>query len=426
MNISLGIEPERRISVSVVEGGYRETGSDALGYAVDVTDGVFDPANPILARYCGNQRVVAFISPTVNRIYGKRLRAYLDACLPRDMWVVSVLRTGERNKTLDNVVRVCDVARQHRLDRRGLMVAVGGGVVCDVVGLAASLYARGVPYVKINTTLVGQVDVGVGVKTGVNHGGSKNFLGSYYPPYASINDRVFLRTLPTREIRCGMAEVLKMALVRDGHLFETIERHQAALLAPGGEAGVDHIERYVVDRAIQLMLEELAPNLREHNVERLVDFGHTFSPVIEVASGFAIKHGEAVAVDMALSSRIAVLLGLLDESSYRRIVHLIHALGLPVFSSSTCIPSNAERALRDAYDRRGRRVNLVVPVALGAATFLRDRREVPDSVVNQALVDVARCLEFLRATASADPSGSVQFVGASVDGELQVRGEARK
>jgi 3-dehydroquinate synthase len=226
------------------------------------------------------------------------------------------------------------------------------------------------------------------VKTGVNFGETKNLLGAFHPAHASINDRTFLRTLDTRELRCGLAEIIKMAIIRDHQLFETIEGHHLGLL--GRQPGVvaDEIERYVVETSMRLMLEELWPNLREKRLERLVDFGHTFSPVIEVASGYTVRHGEAVAVDMALSTRIAVLLGLLDEESCQRVLTLLQRVGLPIFHQQTCTPAQMHRALRDAFERRARRINLVVPTAVGAATFVRKPADLPDRILDQALADL--------------------------------------
>jgi 3-dehydroquinate synthetase len=379
---------ERCLGVSATASRYHVTSYDGLDYSVDLTENVLALENPLLGGYCRDRQVMAFVSPTVDRLYGHRLRAYLDAWLQPQQWTVAVLPSGELNKTLSGATRVWELLRRHRLDRHGLLLAVGGGVICDLVGFAASVYARGMDHIKVNTTLVGQVDVGVGVKTGVNFGETKNLLGAFHPAHASINDRTFLRTLDTRELRCGLAEIIKMAIIRDHQLFETIEGYHLALL--GRQPGVvaDEIERYVVDTSMRLMLEELWPNLRERRLERLVDFGHTFSPAIEVASGYTVRHGEAVAVDMALSTRIAVLLGLLDEESCQRILTLLRRVGLPIFHQQTCTPAQMHRALRDAFERRARQINLVVPIAVGAATFVHKPADLPDRILDQALADL--------------------------------------
>lgn len=363
-------------------GGFDLMAPDGTGYRVDVTTSVFSPDNPLLARYIEGRRLVAFTGPTVNRLYGDRLRAYLTARLAPDSWSVHEIATGERNKTLASVEEVCATAKAFGLDRHGVMLAVGGGIVSDIVGFAASMYARGIRYVRVNTTLVGQVDVGVGVKTGVNALHTKNMFGSYHPAHGSINDPALLTTLPAREIRCGLAEIVKMAVIRDAGLFAALESNPDVFQRPTGHAA---LEDQVVRTSMRLMMEELCPNLREHELARLVDFGHTFSPVIETAGRHRLEHGEAVAVDMAISAQVARLLGLLDPEDCERVVALLERLGLPVFDPQTCTPQLMTQALHGAWQRRGRRLHLVVPTSPGTATFLHELEDLPEPVLRAAL-----------------------------------------
>ncbi|MFH8613028.1 sedoheptulose 7-phosphate cyclase [Streptomyces sp. NPDC018029] len=378
-------------------GGFDLLAPDGTGYRVDVTGGVFSPDNPLLAEYVAGRRVVAFIGPTVDRLHGERLRGYLEARLEPGSWSVHTIATGERNKSLTSVEEVCATAKAAGLDRHGVMLAVGGGIVADIVGFAASMYARGIRYIKVNTSLVGQVDVGVGVKTGVNALHTKNMFGAYHPAHASLNDPALLDTLPAREIRCGLAEIVKMAVILDGELFRTLERHPDAFLrtrpgaradgtGPGGTgAGGGDVETYIIRTSMRLMMEELCPNLREHDLARLVDFGHTFSPVIETAGGHRLAHGEAVAVDMALSAHLARLLGLTDAETCERIVALLERIGLPVYDPETCTPGLMTQALRASWQRRGRKLHLVVPTALGKAAFVDELEDVPAGTLRAAL-----------------------------------------
>ncbi|MFI7316557.1 sedoheptulose 7-phosphate cyclase [Streptomyces venezuelae] len=373
-------------------GGFDLLAPDGTGYRVDVTGGVFHPDNPLLARYVAGRRVVAYIGPTVDRIYGKRLRDYLTARLEPGSWSVHTIATGEHHKSLTSVEEVCATAKAAGLDRHGVMLAVGGGIVADIVGFAASMYARGIRYIKVNTSLVGQVDVGVGVKTGVNALHTKNMFGAYHPAHASLNDPALLDTLPAREIRCGLAEIVKMAVILDGDLFRTLERHPDAFrrgpsgtAAPGTATSGDDVETYIIRTAMRLMMEELCPNLREHDLARLVDFGHTFSPVIETAGGHRLAHGEAVAVDMALSAHLARLLGLADEETCERIVTLLERIGLPVHDPATCTPELMTQALRASWQRRGRKLHLVVPTALGKAAFVDELEHLPTETLRAAL-----------------------------------------
>ncbi|MGW6907287.1 sedoheptulose 7-phosphate cyclase [Streptomyces sp. NPDC054940] len=368
--------------------GFDLLAPDGTGYRVDVTEGVFDHDNPLLASAVEGRRVVAFVSPAVDRLYGERLRSYLNARLDPGSWSVHPLRTGEHHKTLASVEEVCATAKASGLDRHGVMLAVGGGIIADIVGFAASMYARGIRYIKINTTLVGQVDVGVGVKTGVNALHTKNMFGAYHPAHASLNDPAFLATLPPREIRCGLAEIVKMAVILDDDLLRALEEHPDVFSKSSGRPS--ELEAYVLRTSMRLMMEELCPNLREHELARLVDFGHTFSPVIETAGDHRLEHGEAVAVDMALSAHLARLLGLTDAETCERIIRLLLRIGLPVYDAATCTPELMTRALRASWERRGRRLHLVVPTAPGKATFVDELEEIPEATLRAALDALAR------------------------------------
>lgn len=364
-----------------------------LRYSVDMTDDVFDPANPLLADYCEGRKVLVFSSGMVDALYGAALRRYFDACLPAGSWDYAVLQTGEHNKNLRSVEAICEHAKRARIDRNGLLIAVGGGILCDLVGFAASIYKRGIGFIKVNTTLVGQIDVGVGIKTGVNFLASKNLMGTYYPAHASINDPGFLQTLPARHISCGLAEIIKMAIILSGELFELLEAHVGSILArrfAGGTAQERERDLQVLTMAIRLMMDELCPNLQEKELERLVDFGHSFSPMIEIESDHQIHHGEAVAIDMALSSRIAVRLGLMREADCDRVLALLEASSLPVYDAATCRAELLGEALREIDLHRGRRINLVVPTSLGSADFVRKLESLPAAIVADAAEDLRR------------------------------------
>ncbi|MFC8451522.1 sedoheptulose 7-phosphate cyclase [Kitasatospora sp. NPDC057223] len=375
------------------DGGFSLLAPEGTSYRVDITDGVFAPDNPLLAGYCEGRRVVAFLGPTVDRLYGEQLRRYLADRLAPGSWSVVAIGGGEAQKTMASVERICAEAKAAGLDRRGVMIAVGGGVTCDMVGFAAAVYCRGVRYIKVNTTLVGQVDVGVGVKTGVNALGTKNMLGSYHPAHASINDPAFLRSLPARQIRCGLGEIAKMAIIKDAQLFRALEECPEVFQQPcpdpswlaAADGGGRGVEDYVLRTSMELMMAELCPNLREHDLARLVDFGHTFGPVIETASDYRIAHGESVAVDMAISSELARVLGLISAEDCERTVRLISRLGLPVHDPLTCTPELMERALRASWERRGRRLHLVVPDGIGSAVFIDDLEDIPAAALEEAL-----------------------------------------
>jgi 3-dehydroquinate synthase len=248
--------------------------------------------------------------------------------------------------------------------------------------MAASMVRRGVDHIRIPTTLIGQIDAGIGVKGAVNLAGQKSFVGVFHAPAAVLIDPQFLATLPATRIRQGLSEILKMALIRDAELFELVEAHAGTLVAKRFQEPA--VARNIVSRAISLMIDELAHNPFENQTfERLVDMGHTFSPQLEARSGFRLSHGEAVAVDMALSCVIAVELGLMSNHAARRFIALLERVGLPV--GSTLLSAELCReAMACATAHRGGNLNLVLPCAIGHATFV-DNDALAHGVLERAL-----------------------------------------
>ncbi|WP_449484854.1 sedoheptulose 7-phosphate cyclase [Streptomyces avidinii] len=345
-------------------------------YEVNLCHGVFDPGNDTLARAgapvpSGRRCVVT--DSTVNRLYGDRMRAYFEAQGIDVRWLV--LDPGEENKGIDSVRRLVDAFDEFGLLRRQEpVIAVGGGVVTDIVGFACSLYRRGLPHIKVPTTLIGLVDAAVGAKTGVNHGGHKNRIGTYFPPRCTLLDTTFLATLPDRQISNGMAEILKIALVLDSRLFELLETHGLLLcderfqgLTSAGAEAADEVLR----RAIGGMLAELEPNLWEERLDRLVDYGHTFSPVLEMGALPALLHGEAVAIDMALTTVVSWQRGLLSPVDRDRVLMVMTALALPL-GHPAWRADLAERALADAVRHRDGRQRVPLATGIGSALFFDD------------------------------------------------------
>ncbi|WP_078844107.1 sedoheptulose 7-phosphate cyclase [Streptomyces achromogenes] len=359
-------------------------------YEVRMVDGLLDPAHPDLAlagvtERTGNRRFIV-LDDHVERHYGDRLRTYLDAHGLEP--TICVLAAEERTKTMDSVSHVV-----HALDAFGIsrrhdpIIAVGGGVLLDIVGFAASLYRRSTPYVRVPTTLIGIVDAGVGVKTGVNFGSHKNRLGTYFAPALALLDRDFLATLDERHISNGLAEILKIALVKDMRLFSLLERHGTTLVSSRMQArGADgEVVQEVLERAIHGMLEELQPNLWENDLQRLVDYGHTFSPTIEMRALPDLLHGEAVGIDMALTTAIARRRGLVGAGEQRRIGGVMRRLRLPQYHPVCEVHSLAE-ALEDTVRHRDGLQRLPLPVGIGSARFVND---VVVDEIEQALATLA-------------------------------------
>jgi 3-dehydroquinate synthetase/nucleoside-diphosphate-sugar epimerase len=350
-------------------------------YEMRMVESLLEEGFGSVMNYVAGRRALVVCTPTVAKLYGRRLYRALrreDANV-----AFLVLRCSEATKTVNRVVAVCRAAQRAGLDRRAVLIGVGGGVVTDIVTMAASWIRRGIEHVRIPTTLIGQVDAGVGIKGAVNLGDKKSYIGVFYPPSAVLIDTAFLGSLPAEYIRYGLAEIIKIALVRDPQLFGLVEGHGHELVSTGLRRPAS--EQELVWRSVIGMVEELEPNLYEdRSYERLVDFGHTFSPALESASGYTMHHGEAVAVDMALSAAIAMETGMLERPVFERILSILARVGLPT-SSPLLTVDRCESSLAEAARHRGGFVNLVVPTAVGDAAFLRHRREIPAPRLKRAI-----------------------------------------
>jgi len=346
---------------------------------------VFDAEESTLDHVVSGRSVLLVADAKVAELYGPHWNDYARRRLHLSGEVL--LPVCERSKELAQVEKICAFAACAGLPRDGLIVGLGGGVTLDIAGLAAAVFRRGIGYIRIPTTLVALADVAVGIKTGVNAYGKKNLIGAFHPPVASINDYRFLRTLPADEIACGMAEILKVALIRDAFLFELIEKHGQELIRSSFGRPAE-IARAVVGRAELLMMEELAPNLFEDTLARLVDFGHTFSPAFEVCSEYEMKHGHAVALDMLLSTSIAVVCGLADVRLLDRLFALFPKLGLPVWDEQISEVDVLMQAVEDTRRHRGGSLNLVVVTQPGSAMFIQN---VSLTQVESAVNLVRRC-----------------------------------
>lgn len=342
---------------------------------------VFDLDEPALGQLLDSRPAMVVVDRLVHRMYGDALDRYAK----RHLTCLDVVTVDgrEESKTWAQVEDICQHAIDLGLRRDGVIVAVGGGITLDIAGLAASLYRRGIRFVRVPTTLVGMVDVCVGIKQAVNHGRKKNILGAFYPPFGGINDLTFLKTLSGRHVACGVSEILKMAVLRDPLLFELIEAYAPRLIASNFQKPQAAAHQIVV-RAELAMMRELQPNLFEGDLRRFVDFGHSFSPSLESTSGYQLHHGEAVALDMLLSASLAVRRGICAASVVRRMAALYRIVGLPV-SHPLCRANALVESLRDVRIHRGGDLNLVVPTAIGAATFIQ---EVDDEEVAAAISDL--------------------------------------
>ncbi|MFF4032927.1 sedoheptulose 7-phosphate cyclase [Streptomyces sviceus] len=349
-------------------------------YHVVSSDHLFTRDNTTLLTGCpdaplrSGERRLLVVDENVDALYGAQIREFFDFHGIRATFLT--LRADETVKQWDAVCQVVDAMNDFGIDRRREpVIAIGGGVLTDIVGFAASIYRRGTPYIRIPTTLIGLVDAGVGVKTGVNYSTGKNRLGTYAPATATFLDRSFLRSLDLRHISNGLAEILKMALIRSEKLFDLLESHGPAVRADRFQGTTGDLARAadaIVAESIHLMLEELQPNLWESSLERCVDYGHTFSPTVEMHALPELLHGEAVVIDMALTTALSTLRGDVSEAQADRIFSVIRALGLPLWNDVLDDTSLLEDALRDTVRHRDGQQRLPLPLGIGRHRFVND------------------------------------------------------
>ncbi len=293
-----------------------------------------------------------------------------------------VVPDGERAKSWENLQNIFDILLGARCGRDTLIVALGGGVVGDLAGFAAAVYQRGVPFLQVPTTLLAQVDSSVGGKTAINHARGKNMIGAFHQPRAVISDVTTLDTLPDRELRAGLAEVIKHALALDLAFVDWLEANIEKLLARDRGSLA-----YAVRRCCELKAGIVAADERETGVRTLLNFGHTFGHAIEAGSGYGTwLHGEAIAAGMVMASELSLRLKLVEDSDVARVRALISRAGLPV--AGPALAPEQLMALM-AVDKKAAQgtVRFVVLEALGRAAL---RGGIEDPLVREAIVAAAQ------------------------------------
>jgi 3-dehydroquinate synthase len=281
--------------------------------------------------------------------------------------VATILPDGESHKTLANVARILDVLVANRFGRDCAVVALGGGVVGDMAGFAAATYQRGVAFLQAPTTLLAQVDSSVGGKTGVNHPGGKNLIGAFHQPVAVVADTATLASLPPRELRAGLAEVIKYGLICDADFFAWLEAHIDALLA-GDAAALAHVIR----RSCEIKAEIVGRDEREHGDRALLNLGHTFGHAVESATGYKEwLHGEAIGAGLVMAAGMSRESGYLTAEALDRVTRLVARAGLPTHVSNVK-PDTALEHMRIDKKVQAGRIRLVLLRGLGSAFVTGD------------------------------------------------------
>ncbi|NMG11388.1 3-dehydroquinate synthase [Brasilonema sp. UFV-L1] len=333
----------------------RQSFSVTFDYRVHFTNGVFDIKNPLLAQVIAADRetepkkVLAVVDSGLlqsRRILLKQIATYCDFYAKRIKQVAEpiIVAGGEAAKNDPNELsKIHQIIDEVGLCRHSYLLGIGGGAVLDLVGYAAATAHRGIRLIRIPTTVLAQNDSGVGVKNGINAFGKKNFLGTFAPPYAVLNDFNFLTSLDDRDWRSGIAEAVKVALIKDADFFGYIATHAHAL----GCRNLNSMQK-VIYRCAQLHMDHIANNGDPFEVgsSRPLDFGHWAAHKLEQLTHYRLRHGEAVAIGIALDSTYSYLIGLLSRLEWQRILNTLLSLGFVLY-----VPELSEKMTEPEHPR---------------------------------------------------------------------------
>ena len=385
------------------ETSFHVEGYEKIEFSLVYVNGAFDPKNTELAEsYKSFGRCLAVVDANVNQLYGYQIQEYFKH-YNIDLTIFPITIT-EPTKTIETFESIIDAFADFNLVRKEPVLIVGGGLVSDVGGFACAAYRRSTNYIRVPTTLIALVDAGVAIKVAVNHGKLKNRLGAYHAPKKVLLDFSFLRTLPTTEVRNGMAELVKIAVVSNAEVFELLSEYGEDLLRThfgylDGTPELRDVAHRVTYESIKTMLELETPNLHELDLDRVIAYGHTWSPTLELAPSVPLLHGHAVNIDMALSATIAAQRGYITSHDRDRILELMSRIGLaldhPLLDSDLLW-----RATHSITSTRDGMQRAAMPKPIGKCFFVNDlTREELDA----ALIEHKRiCAGYPRAGAGID------------------------
>ncbi len=297
---------------------------DERSYTIRIGANALEDIGKISSRHFKSKRALLITDRNVAPLYAEKT---LDS-LAREAVDASLLRipAGEGSKSLRQLSRILDKMASLRMDRGCGAVALGGGVVGDVVGFASAVFLRGIPYVQAPTTLLAQVDSAVGGKTAIDHELGKNLVGAFHQPAAVVSDTSTLRTLPDREFNAGLAEVVKHAAIADSRLFTFLERNEEQILNRNAP-----VLETIVALNCRIKAKVVEQDERETGLRQVLNYGHTLGHAVEALAGYSseLLHGEAVSIGMSAASRISCVMGLCAHEDTKRITALLERFGLP-------------------------------------------------------------------------------------------------
>jgi demethyl-4-deoxygadusol synthase len=378
-------------------------GYEKIEFDLLYVNGAFALENPEIAeRFRQHGRCLMVVDESVDELYGEQIDDYFGHHeLALTKLTVSI---AETEKSLETVEQIVDTFGDFGLLRKEPVLVVGGGLTTDVTGFACSAYRRGTNYLRVPTTLIGLIDASVAIKVAVNHRHLKNRLGAYHASQTVILDFSFLSTLPTAQVRNGMAELVKIGVVGNRRVFDLLDAHAEELLRTrfghqDGSAAMRRISHELTHEAIRAMLDFEVPNLHELDLDRVIAYGHTWSPTLELAPERPMLHGHAVNVDMALSATLAQRRGYISVADRDRILGLMSRLGLAL--DSPYLTAELLRAASESITQtRDGLLRAPVPCPIGSCSFVNDATD--DELVLTLAAHQQLCQSFPRGGAGED------------------------
>ncbi len=357
------------------ETAFHVEGYEKIDFSLLYVEGAFAIENSEIAEsYRQFGRCLMVVDATVYGLYGKQIQHYFKHH-QIDLKVFPVT-IKETDKTLRTFEQIIDAFADFGLVRKEPVLVVGGGLTTDVAGFACATYRRRTNYIRVPTTLIGLIDASVAIKVAVNHGKLKNRLGAYHASQKVILDFSFLKTLPVDQVRNGMAELIKIAVVANREIFSLLEEHGEALLKTrfgylNGTPELQQVAHQITYGAINTMLSLEVPNLHELDLDRVIAYGHTWSPTLELTPDVPMFHGHSVNIDMAFSATIAQQRGYISIVDRDRILGLMSRIGLAI-DSPYLTAELLWKATESISRTRDGLVRAAVPMPIGSCHFMND------------------------------------------------------
>ncbi len=363
-------------------------------YEIVLTHNGLDQLGQYMTSLKLGKKVLVVSNPTIFRHYRERAIAALKSA---EFEVAElILDEGERYKTLASIQKIYDAALENHLERSSIMVALGGGVIGDMTGFAAATWLRGINFVQVPTTLLAMVDAAIGGKTGVNHPQGKNLIGAFHQPRLVLIDPQVLNTLPDREFRAGIAEVIKYGVIWDAELFAKMEQCESLKQISDLDEG---LLQEILNRSAQAKADVVSQDEKEARLRAILNYGHTIGHAVESLTKYSLfNHGEAVAIGMVAAGKLAVALELCeqwDKTAQERQLALIEKAGLPIQLPAEINIEAIIKALQTDKKVQDGRVRFVLPTQIGAATVTE---QVPTEQIRQVLQEMQQTFANKRQT----------------------------